>query len=452
MRDYQPYDINKLDEVVVFKGNDTNHIEMVREKNYLYLYKKEDESKYYRYNLNTSQFERINIYKNKDDKITPVLTHNITGWFTNCTLYTKDVHFGRLMVFAKSHAAFTKYRSPVRFIEALGSPIIKNLEQWESFGVILFDVEDMFGRRLNMWGKDKRKGIYFDEYSLPRHEITLSKGPSECTKNFLEYVKKYVMDMDLRYKDFEHILDRYSNGEFRILQELIELNNSDEFYRIFCEGGFCFLTGKSYNSLRIREDILTAITTYHLDPVAFCRFIKRQKNVEKNDVHYLFRHHHYLDYLEAEYYTNNCVYSKMDKYPKNFRTAFHQVTVEYGAIKSKFDEQKFQKVCEDNSNLAYNDKKYAMVLPKHSDDIVKEAQELHHCVRSYIPQVVKNKTLIMFLRDKEDIDTPLVTVEVRRKSVRQAYGINDSKPLPEHLKFLRQWAKKNNLKMACWNH
>ena len=59
-------------------------------------------------------------------------------------------------------------------------------------------------------------------------------------------------------------------------------------------------------------------------------------------------------------------------------------------------------------------------------------------------------SLILFLRDKKELDEPLVTLEVKRNTLTQAYGKNDCKPKKEHLDFLKMWCKMKNLRVGCW--
>ena len=58
--------------------------------------------------------------------------------------------------------------------------------------------------------------------------------------------------------------------------------------------------------------------------------------------------------------------------------------------------------------------------------------------------------MILFLRDKKEPDEPLVTLEVKRGALVQAYGKNDKKPKKEYLDFLKMWCKSKNLKVGCW--
>ena len=115
---------------------------------------------------------------------------------------------------------------------------------------------------------------------------------------------------------------------------------------------------------------------------------------------------------------------------------------------AQIDEDKFSENVSKHEDLIYSDRQFAIVLPNHSADIKIEASELKHCVASYIPRVIDGSTMIVFCRDKVDLEAPLVTVEVKRGYLTQAYGYEDSKPSEDVLKFLRKWANKKEIKLA----
>ena len=130
----EPYDYTQLDEIVLFKGKeDSDLIELTRDGRYINLIKpKEQDKRYYRYDLKDKKFQRINYYKTRPMKITDVKIQNITTWFSNTRIITKDLHFGRLIIFAKFNSKFDRYSSPVRFIEQLGHKIITSIEHHKS--------------------------------------------------------------------------------------------------------------------------------------------------------------------------------------------------------------------------------------------------------------------------------------------------------------------------------
>lgn len=460
--EYEPYDVDNLEEIVIFEGTNPNEvIELSREGKYINLIKYgEEDKRYFRYNLQTEEFERINFYKTVPDKTTVVDVANITYWFSRARLITKDIHFGRLVVFAKNCYEFDRYSSPVRFVQQLGHPYIKNLEQWEALGVVIQDVEEFFGDKLVHTSYydgslvDNRKKIYEDKY-VCRHNIYITYSPSDCSKEVLDFIKnRHTVSIN----DLDEIVGYYNDGEFYIHKQLSDLESTSEFEGIFTykqsrwRGGeyINILDSDDYTARQIKHRVFEAIKNYSLEPEAFCRWIKKQQNIDKNDIEYLFEGNHYLDYLRCEYELKNGYKSKMVKYPDNFRTEFHKAQVEFEAEKGNFDEFKFSLQREHHKDLEHVGRKFCMIIPEHSDEIKNEANCLHHCVRTYIQPMTDGQTLIMFLRDKKAKDEPLITVEVKNGSVRQAYGDHDSKPKKEHLEYLRNWASKKNLRMACW--
>lgn len=460
MGEIKPYDVNKLDEIVIFKGTNGQVVEISRDGKYINLIKQgEEDKRYFRYNLQTEEFERINFYKTVADKITPVNVENITYWFSGVRLITKDVHFGRLIVFAKNSSTFNRYKSPVRFVQQLGHPEIKCLEQWEALGIRFKEVEDYFGERMvrNYYSgvQDYRKDIYLDEYTHA-HNISITKSPAQCIKEVINHLKE-CQTVSVSY--FNEIVDYYNNGEFAIHDALVKMEKKPEFQGIFSYydnswSRECYVNVfddcDSYKSLTIKHRIFNVIKDYSLELEAFCRWIKKQQNIDKNDLDYLFNSNHYPDYLRCEYELKQGYRSKMNKYPDNFRTEFHKAEVEFEAERGKVDEFKFSLQQEHYRDLEHVGRKFCMIIPKHPNEIKNEANCLHHCVRTYIKPMTEGETLIMFLRDKNEPDVPLITVEVKNGVIRQAYGDHDSKPLKEHLDFLRMWAKNKKLEMACW--
>ena len=64
---------------------------------------------------------------------------------------------------------------------------------------------------------------------------------------------------------------------------------------------------------------------------------------------------------------------------------------------------------------------------------------------SYVDKVAKNETLIVFLRNVNEPDKSLVTVEVQNNSIVQAKGYANRPLIIEEEKFLRKWAKVKEL-------
>jgi len=463
-REYKPLNINRLEQIIVFNG-DGDTINFYREGKYIYLKKVGEENKrYYRFNLQTSKFERINIYKTVDTKITEVPTRNITQWFKDCRLVTHDIHFGRLVIFAKYNRRFDKYSSPVRFVEQLGSPIITNIEKWESLGMRVEEIERFFSDHLvsnNRWQghTDNRINIYTG--TVPRDfrsffSGSLTYAPSDFNKETLNHILDTYEEID----DYtlRQIHNNYNNGEEKVEKTLENICANPEFAdsldyiseQYGSRGVQKNLLDSDSRSFHMKMSVIHLIQEFNLEPHALLRFFKRQRNVENNGLEYLINANHYRDYLRCELALKDGSLRKMNKYPNNFRTIFHNVQSEYNAKKASIDKGMFKYHQDKKDKLAHVGRKFIIHVPKDPYEIDVEAAELEHCVRTYIPRVVKGETSILFLRLKAYPDQPYVTLEVKRGVLNQAYGKNDSKPDSEALEFLKSWIKKKDIKAGCW--
>ena len=80
-----------------------------------------------------------------------------------------------------------------------------------------------------------------------------------------------------------------------------------------------------------------------------------------------------------------------------------------------------------------------VVIAKTPNDLVLEGRALNHCVgkMNYDQKFIREESLIFFIRDKNNIDTPFVTMEysLKDKKILQCYGDHDSKPDEKVLDF-----------------
>lgn len=139
-----------------------------------------------------------------------------------------------------------------------------------------------------------------------------------------------------------------------------------------------------------------------------------------------------------------------EKYPKSLKLA-HDLASKNLEIKVNNEQQElFREVIskEDYKNLEYKGTYYSVVNPKTTDDIVNEGRYLHHCVGSYVNTVIKGTTKILFFRNNDNIDRPLITLEVRDGVLRQYKGRQNRRPTDTEMNEIMRWA---NLKgLAVW--
>lgn len=141
-----------------------------------------------------------------------------------------------------------------------------------------------------------------------------------------------------------------------------------------------------------------------------------------------------------------------DRYPRYLKTAHDIVSRNYRVNQSKVLSKRYEEVCEGLKRLEYKGEKFSVVAPKTLDLVVREGQALNHCVANYIEGLVAKQYAIVFLRDNEDLDKPLVTVQVHGDRVSQARGVNNRAVTREEQEFLdkyeEQLAKQKELDLV----
>ena len=158
----------------------------------------------------------------------------------------------------------------------------------------------------------------------------------------------------------------------------------------------------------------------------------------------------YNDYLrfceQLEYDLKN----EFVLFPKNFKQAHDRAQ---DAIKLHRVEQYDAQVALMQKNLKhqYQFKSDGLIVlpPQSAQEIVREGQKLHHCVGSYVENVVNQDCVILFIRRESRKSKPFYTVEVRGNRVLQVRGANNRSPVPEVEKFLSKWKKKKHLDEAA---
>lgn len=419
-------------------SNPIGTVHMNKDGKYIYLYKKEEPNKYFRYDLSDNCFYRVNIYKTKGTKITKTKATNIRQWFYKHKIVTDDPLFARIFLYNKSDGKLSSYRNPVRYIEAFNRYESKALEEWYNAGIVLSDVEKMFNRAVDSSTADAGYHRY----------RSISCRPSEFDKPILRVMKEIK---EISYSALDSF--KYMTEEnFIIFQKLLVYSKKPEYDGVFIfesrDTEYDIFEFNVYQSQLARERLIDVIKEFNLDIDALCRFLMRLKRVEGCDLEDLMDGYHYRDYLRMEKELNNENLSKIDKYPKYWLTTFRRTKRNYNDIKKRIDEEKFRQQVEKNNDLIFEDRRFSIILPQKSNDVRKEGSILKHCVASYVDRITKGQTCILFCREKEDVDEPYVTVEVKNNAITQAYGYQDSKPTIEALKFLAKWAKKKNLKLA----
>ncbi|UGO47950.1 PcfJ-like protein [Bacillus phage vB_BanS_Skywalker] len=141
-----------------------------------------------------------------------------------------------------------------------------------------------------------------------------------------------------------------------------------------------------------------------------------------------------------------------EKYPKSLKKEHDIVQMNYRVQMDEKKKAEFKEAVdtEDYKFLEYSKGTYAIVSPSEMDDLIREGNELSHCVASYVTDIVSDKCKILFLRKTAHLNSPLGTVEIRGGNIRQARGFANRGLTRTEMNFIRDWAEKKELRVNCY--
>lgn len=81
-------------------------------------------------------------------------------------------------------------------------------------------------------------------------------------------------------------------------------------------------------------------------------------------------------------------------------------------------------------------------MPEKLADIKAEGKALHHCVGTYTGKVAEGKTMILFVREKEEPDKPYFTMEYKDGKVIQCRGMRNCAMTDDVKKLVKEFEEK----------
>ena len=134
---------------------------------------------------------------------------------------------------------------------------------------------------------------------------------------------------------------------------------------------------------------------------------------------------------------------KFDKYPRNFLTVHAITSRNYNRLKKDYPEDVFASRIDKSMEKTIGD--YTFIYPKTTQDIKDEAVAQCNCVASYIPRVIDGGCHVLFMRDKNNTEDSLVTIEVRNNKIVQAlqrHNASLTESQQEAVNTWNEWRKK----------
>jgi hypothetical protein len=260
-------------------------------------------------------------------------------------------------------------------------------------------------------------------------------------------------------KDVRNILNKHEMTYDRTVEQFFA-NNHDVgksmLAHIKDEEDFVSVFNSIASNMR---DVNILIENYSYDVKALFTYAKeRNWSSGRNNGYYRSQNRDLITYM--------CDYARMadlvfpngfDKYPKDIIDYHDGVAKLYAKEQVKFDEINFQKLIDTKWEYEQKAKKpkkgeeedaetgYCVIYPKSATAIQEEGRLLGHCVGSYVQYVLNGTSTILFMRDKTDLETPLVTIEVKNGRITQSRGKFNRGLTYEEKLFLTEYAEKKRL-------
>ena len=169
----------------------------------------------------------------------------------------------------------------------------------------------------------------------------------------------------------------------------------------------------------------------------------------------------YQDYYRACRYLGLDMTEEKNRFPHDFNRWHDIRTNEFRTAKALKDKQEREKlyadfalIAEKYIGLQESKDGFAIVIARSPEDLIQEGKALHHCVgqMGYDQKFIKEQTLIFFVRNSTDPDTPFVTMEysLQSKKILQCYADHNSHPDETVLNFVRKkWLPYANRKVRA---
>lgn len=157
----------------------------------------------------------------------------------------------------------------------------------------------------------------------------------------------------------------------------------------------------------------------------------------------------YRAFDKVNSYFNMC--EAMGKEPEkgDFFRLYINTYREYQLAKTEIDTRAIQKNLAKHPALAFENDAFKVVIPKNVQDFKAEADAMHNCVYSmYMNRVINGHTNVVFIRKKNDINTPYITCEVSNSGRIVQYLASYNRPVQDVNASKFEFAYQNYL----WNN
>lgn len=196
------------------------------------------------------------------------------------------------------------------------------------------------------------------------------------------------------------------------------------------------------------ESTVDIFKTRNISVADGLKYLFKQLNVI--DTEFVYIGSFYRDYFDAAREMNYALDERVVLFPKNLKyahdrtTEVHRAFLEEKRMKELKEKEAAAKeqLMRNDAQYSFTDGKYLIIVPHTVKEIIEEGKKQHHCVGGYAARHMEGTLTICFLRETENPDTPLYTIEMHDKKLTQIQGYGNHTPLtPEANMFFQKWLK-----------
>lgn len=140
-------------------------------------------------------------------------------------------------------------------------------------------------------------------------------------------------------------------------------------------------------------------------------------------------------------------------FPDDLKAVHDELAAQYKVLKNAKTNENILKQYQTYKKYIFEDENYIIYPVSQVEELENESKALNHCVRTYADKVANGDTEIFFIRTKNDLETPFLTLELRKKSIIQVRGLKNKNisAFDEKTKdFVKKWQINNEFSAYCW--
>lgn len=152
----------------------------------------------------------------------------------------------------------------------------------------------------------------------------------------------------------------------------------------------------------------------------------------------------YIDIIHDYIHMCKIIGIEIDKkLPKNVMSQHDVLALQIKDIQDAKIKEMFKNQIEENKKLIISlpgNPNYSIISPEETNDLIMEGKQMNHCVGSYIDRVADGTSKIFFLRKKNDLKSPYVTIELNKhNNLVQAKAFSNTLPSKDDMQYINEW-------------